>query len=599
MAEITKIILKNWMGFKGEYEYNLEKITALIAPNGSGKTSLLLAIRFALTGEKPDGDMINSDSDEASVAIEVSGKTGIRIFRRDVSNSGETEKVTPYVDDKKVLVKVYDEEISRAFEQPVENLKMFTSSEVVSAMKPQEFGDLILKYVESRFRIGDILDFYPSHTEGEEALLRENLPEDGITVEMLDKLEDELRSQRKSFKTSLQSKKALMQTLPEKMPDGSREALEDELNALSDAFSAIKLYEAKKKAYDEAVENLKTQKTREADIETKIKAITATEPDQAEKDAMQKDYNELQKSLNNNKVAFNSLKASKEQNEKTLEALEKPICPISPLIKCHENKTVAENEVSEAVKAAENGMKALKTESQSIVDKIMEIRKKAEIIAKNDKAWNEKVSLEKELEAVRSTEIKLPEEPEPVKKPEKSEDELKAQIRSFEDYDRRVSLEKEIEDDTAHLKDLDSIVKALSGKGEIRTKIVETYLTLFEELANKSATGSGEAVKFRFSAEDGVKVYADFHGDYLPYESLSGGERAFFIYVVMDVLASLTGTNILILDELSVMDSETLTYFIEILIKNAGKYGNIFIAGVDYSEMKQVLVDAGVNILAI
>lgn len=597
MATIKKINISNWMGLKGDYEYPLERITALLAPNGSGKTSFLMAVRFALTGERPAGDMINSDSDKASVEIIVDDSGTDRSFKREIENSGATEKVTPFVDGKKVLVKSYDEEIKRTFKQPVDNLKMFTSSDVVAAMKPQEFGDLILRYVESKFTIDQILDFYPERTEGEENILKENLPEEDISIDTLSELETDLRDRRKSFKSALNTKKGIIQTLPEKEPAGNREELEDKLKDLSDISSAYRIYETKLKAYDDAATGLKKQQNREKEIEDQIKKNTSTEPDTKAKEKMQKNYADLQTSFNNNKIAFASLKQSKEQLEKTLKALEKPICPISPLITCHENKTVAKSEIAESIKNNEEGMKALNDETKAIVDKMKAIAKEAQSFTENEKLWNDKKALENELENLKKTEIVLPEKPAPVSAPTESEDDIKKKLSLFDDFDKRKKLEKEVEDDTVFLSDLEKLIKALSGKGVIRNKIVESFLMLFEKLANESAKGAGSAVTFRFNAEDGVRVYADFNGDYLPYESLSGGEKALFIYVIMDVLSKLTGTNIILLDELSVMDKQMLAYFVEILKNNQEKYGNIFIAGVDYEEMDKVLVDAGINVL--
>lgn len=600
MATLKNLVLENWMGYNGKYAFPFERITALMAKNGSGKTSLFNAIRFVLTGEKPEGPMVNTEHDSALVELTVDDDGEEKVFRRKIDSDAikGTEKVVPYVNDKKVLVKAYNEEVEKTFGQPMDNLKMFTLSEVVASMSSAEFGDVVLKYVETEFRIDDIVGFYDGCTPMEEELLRDNLPEEGITISTIDEFEEFLRERRKSFKQGIIVKKANISQLPEQCPEGSKEELTEKLRELTDFVNEYRLYEVKKKAFDDAKKTLEEQQAKEKELEKKIASYTCTVPDEADKDNMQKEYDSLRESLNNNKISFEALKKSKEQLSKTLEALEKPICPISPLITCHENKTVAKAEIADAIKSNQEGMDAINKESAVILDKMKSIQAKAKEWSDNNKLYQEKAALENTLKGLKETEIKIPDEPRPVKKPEESEEDIKAQIKAFDDFEQKGILEKELENDQELLKAMESLIKAVSGKGPIRTKIVDSYLSIFESIANKTAEAtSGSSVTFRFKAEDGIKVYARFSDDYLPYESLSGGERSFFIYVVMDVLSQLTGVNILILDELSVMDKETFGYFIDILKKNAGRYSNIFIAAVDYEEMKQVLVDAGINIL--
>ena len=51
----------NFQGLKGLQSFDFDKITALAQPNGSGKTSLINALRFGLTGTSPKGNMISQD----------------------------------------------------------------------------------------------------------------------------------------------------------------------------------------------------------------------------------------------------------------------------------------------------------------------------------------------------------------------------------------------------------------------------------------------------------------------------------------------------------------------------------------------------------
>ena len=55
---VTKMVVDNFKGLT-HAEYDLtDKITIMLAKNGSGKTSFIDALRYGLTGAKPDGEMI-------------------------------------------------------------------------------------------------------------------------------------------------------------------------------------------------------------------------------------------------------------------------------------------------------------------------------------------------------------------------------------------------------------------------------------------------------------------------------------------------------------------------------------------------------------
>ena len=57
----------NFQGLKGVQNFDFEKITALAQPNGSGKTSLINALRYGLTGIVPKGDLVTRGEVSAAV----------------------------------------------------------------------------------------------------------------------------------------------------------------------------------------------------------------------------------------------------------------------------------------------------------------------------------------------------------------------------------------------------------------------------------------------------------------------------------------------------------------------------------------------------
>ena len=77
----------------------------------------------------------------------------------------------------------------------------------------------------------------------------------------------------------------------------------------------------------------------------------------------------------------------------------------------------------------------------------------------------------------------------------------------------------------------------------------------------------------------------------LPYASLSGGEKAYMIYVIMDMLNQLVGTNILFLDELSVIDNECFETLLDIILSHKEDYDHILIAAVDHEDTLKAVKD--------
>lgn len=83
-STITTISIRNFKGIE-DLQLNAKKLNAIIGKCGSGKSSLLDAIRFALTG-KAGKEVIRKGCREASVVLRFSDNSTIERIRRTSEN---------------------------------------------------------------------------------------------------------------------------------------------------------------------------------------------------------------------------------------------------------------------------------------------------------------------------------------------------------------------------------------------------------------------------------------------------------------------------------------------------------------------------------
>lgn len=74
-----------------------------------------------------------------------------------------------------------------------------------------------------------------------------------------------------------------------------------------------------------------------------------------------------------------------------------------------------------------------------------------------------------------------------------------------------------------------------------------------------------------------------------PYDShqLSGGESLILRFLMLDMLNQLTGTHLMFLDNIEVLDDDALTYLVNIITSKEfeDEYDHVFIAGVNHPDV--------------
>lgn len=586
---IKRIEITNFAGVRGCVSFDMPKILAMCGKNGMGKTTIMNAIRFALTGVEPEGDCINKSSNGCSVKVWLPSSSGDLSFER-IKDRDKPSKCK--INGKATTLKAMNEKIEDIVGIPIDRIKILSSAELIAAMKPQEFASFILGYIPEKMTLEKVMSFVPSSTIGVMEIMEANLPEEGIDFEVLDAFDEMCRATRKALKSEISAKKLVAEEKKSEKPENDRVTLENRLKELDNIENEYKLYLVKKASYDKAVESLKRIEEQIASIKASADEIIATRPDSTVASAIEADTKKLKESLSGQQNALYGMNSAIGTLRNTLEAINNSVCPISPLIKCSTDKSDAKAEIEESIKATEDGINSVQTEIESINKKLLENEEKMAKYKENENLYSKKLFLLKQAKDLESSKPDVPVAPAEVKSEDVSTEtyQIKQALKILDDYDEYIKLTSQVSLLETQLADYEMLIKALSEKGAIRNGIVSAYLGVFEDICNDRSKAIRPDIEFKFVSDNGVVVLMDIAGKGgLPYDSLSGGERAYMIYILIDMLNQLVGTKLLLLDELSVIDEECFNMLLDLVMKYSADYDHIILSAVDHKDTVDAL----------
>ena len=591
----------NFQGLKGLQSFELDKITALAQPNGSGKTSLINALRFGLTGNSPKGNMINIG--EQSAAVKLILENGSNFSRQVFATKGKSAKY--YISDKPTNATELSRFISSEMGGVDKKVAKFVSSgELLTSMTSQEFGELLLSYLPETMTAETVISHYPSANEEQKKIIREYFLDKEFEISELKEFQKFIKGRRDRINEAISNCRGALNLLGDTAPRFTKEELEEKIAVKTKERDDLLAIQANLNNYNQLLrqEQFRQQELERLDKElANLNGVAHTEEELRLANEL---VTTTRTSAMQTRGAIEALVSAKQDLDTAIENISKPICPLSDKIVCTVDKRPVTKELEEKRDKLIEDYKTQRSFYEQTLANIKEYENRYAQMAFENQQFILMQEKQQEKERLLAQKIEIPEKPEETNSLERITQELQylqSQMPIVENYSKKDTYLNNIEKLTKKLGDYQALYVAFSPKGEVKEKITSYYLEEFAEPCNEKAGKLFPGMKLKFITQDGVKVLTDPNGsgEYLEFNSLSGGEQASVMFLLVSMLSSLSGMGIIILDELSVLDDNTFENLIRILKENSNEYDMCLIALVDHADMIKTLNKHEIPILSV
>lgn len=593
-STITTISIRNFKGIE-DLQLNAKKLNAIIGKCGSGKSSLLDAIRFALTG-KAGKEVIRKGCREASVVLRFSDNSTIERIRRTSENISKCNG-------KSSTKRSLDEFLTARNMNPcwIESL---CSVDWFAGLSSKDLNNFFMTILPLRAKAETVVELVAQLdkdlTEKKEKYLMEEI----LKKQEIFSFNDLANGYNTAYTVRQELKRKYNEMLPrctfnETIPAKTREDIEKELNNISQVEAAekeyskrLKEYASSKKQHDLAIKRLDEMK-KELDTYSSCK-----KPKEETKTQAEADRKLFQVHIKRTNEYIGTINSTLDLLKRTLDNLDKPICPISEKLICTTDKSQLKEELLSLIQKNENALASNKEFLAKCED---QVRKRDDIISNYQKEvyrYEQKTTLENNISKFIVPEI-LP-EPQKVEKAhlEAKKKELLDLLSILSRYEKVQQNKKEL----AKIKDKYDLaqfaVKVLDSKIGIPALILQRTLRFFEKKCNEKASLLREGFQIHFLSDNGITIQVS-PGKGKPFvdmKEVSTGEFVCVAYILMTMIGEATKCHLFLIDNLDRLDTEYLNALLSLLEEDK-KIEQVFLGGVDHADVEQTLNDKSFQII--
>jgi len=578
-----------------------EKLNVFLGENGAGKTSLCDAVRFGLTGNFQGEKIPGTD---VVLTLENSGNPF------SIERSWTGDKMKCKINGAATTVTATNDTLVDSIHIPLDRLKITSSAEMLSSLTPGEMSDLFLSYVPSDLN-ESMLESYLSDANDEMVdEIAFFFLENGITeefgVEMLNRLYQHFYEKRAELNGAIKNKNAELvryESITE--PTRSIEEIEEDMRSIAlqekgrtELVKRMREYLAAAKKKEQQEATIKSLKARQAAIPLpKAGSWTAYKFDEKAAQEAEGKRTAAEAEIREKKVEIGTINQNIALFTRTLENLEKPVCPISEKLICTTDKTAVKRELKDAL-IANNRLLEAANRAVTRGNETIE-RAKAQLLALRTEKSNldQYTKLSAEIAAFEKNLVVVPEKPQEVTESNFAElkNKLTMERRNLEAFAAKKKVVAELATLSKKQEVYQNLVSQFSGKGSVKANVLKHFANVFERMleARTKAFAPGYQMQFDFDGGLCVRMKTPKNKEFYPIGTLSAGEGFLAKFLLLDTLSQLTGTGILFLDNLETLDKEVLCHLKELITKPEflNAYDHIFLCGVNHKEVTETFED--------
>lgn len=589
--KIKKLAVKNF----GIYEYKeffFGQVSPFLDHNGAGKSTLLRALNFALSGDFEESMVRHG---ETFMAVAIFFESGL-IVARHWKNGKLTHKMG-YDKTKTETKEAVNKAVSALANTSMDKLKVVASSMGLFQMKPDALSAFFLSNIPSKMTADSVISYIQDMNPVMEKKARSVLPAAGefgqeainnayaVLFEERRDIGKEVKKDRAKiegydFQTSLRGSKEIQDEISEllknmgeltakasqrkewlKLKTKRQETLE-KLHSIQDNYRAIKVLGVS----EDAEERRKQQQL----LKNKVIALT-------------EEVQDLSRNIASIEPVLNSTK-------EIIAKLQEGACPQMKGVKCPNNWEPYIRDFQAKVQELSRSYVNYKNLLEEKERQKMKAEAALEAYETSSKLMERKLAFAEQFRTLRETLQEMPEEPVSVDMTEMEQKKrvLEKELKEAHTREEMLLVKEGLSEKEEVYKVLDRLVPAFSPKGEIIEKNLLYYLGFFEKQINEKAEKLGYRIEFAMDNGLIVRIGRKDRPT-VDIRSASGGEKAVALFLLLDLFNSITGVNLLFLDEVEAMDEEVFDKLISLIKEQMDTYDHIILAGVDHKDLLETI----------
>lgn len=582
--QIKKMEIKRYKGVQNLDVYP-QKLNVITGKIGAGKSSILEAMRFGITGV--------SELDRGPAEVAVTLSNGMEI-RRKITGRSKTVKVADRTTTQESVKRILED----ATGVSMDSMKMITAGKLLANMNAGSLCEFLIN--SGLIPMTTDFDTVVSLCEIEPRLARvlsDYLPRMPHTFG-LDEVQEAYQTVYDQ-RTALNREIALVAA--QAAYDGEKPArsMEDVDNALTDILNADekrRAYQVLLDSYEKAKAENKRIRENIDKVEEQIRSMSVTAPDSERKKNLLDTQRTLQERIASVSQTLSRIENSLSINRKMLDSLDVSVCPLHSKLVCHTDKTAIREDIENAIRELNDEQKKAAEHKNSLLVQSEQIQKELDAISKQEAEYEELRRLHETRKTLLASIPALPEKPvEPPMQADRSMEkaQLQAERRKIEAYIKSLTAKRKLTDLKRRLDLLDELKETLAPKSGLREKIIMSVLAPMEEHCNQLAEHLRLDFQISIQVKNGVSILCRPKAtmDFVSLSSVSSGEQALAVFLILDMLNTLSGFGILVIDNLDSLDAKALDDLLLVLTREdvLDRYDHIFLAMVDHVDSLETL----------